>query len=281
MQIKELSDKSLLTHTLHARREEKTKIHAVLLHLKEILTRKLFADLNYGSLHEYCMRELNYTSGEAAYRVSAVKLMRESKKIEAKLESGELNLSGAVLVHNHFSHAEKKPTKKQLEDTVEKISGKTKSQTKEILAGEKKTHYASIMDSARKKVSAKQGCLDLLAELLSYSEAHEVQEILREQIKLKKAKLEKVSAKKSDPKNSRYIPRALKAKVRGRAQGKCEHPGCTRRDSLEFEHIIPYAMGGMNTDRNLTLFCRLHNQRAAVKSYGVPKMQAFEFHLCE
>ena len=102
MTIKNLTDHKLLIETKNARAIEKLKIHEVLLHLKEILNRKLFVDLNYGSLHEYCMRELGYTSGEAAYRVSAVKLMGESKKIELKIKTGELNLSNAVLVHNHF-----------------------------------------------------------------------------------------------------------------------------------------------------------------------------------
>ena len=69
MTIKNLTDHKFLLETKNARAMEKLKIHDVLLHLKEILNRKLFADLNYGSLHEYCMQELGYTSGEADGRI--------------------------------------------------------------------------------------------------------------------------------------------------------------------------------------------------------------------
>lgn len=70
------------------------------------------------------MKELNYTSGEAAYRIAAGKLMRESKKIEAKIKSGDLNLSNAVLVHNHFTGNKTKPSRLELERTVDEVAGK-------------------------------------------------------------------------------------------------------------------------------------------------------------
>ena len=235
MTLKNLTDHKLLLETKNARSIEKLKIHQVLLHLKEILNRKLFADLNYGSLHEYCMRELGYTSGEAAYRVSAVKLMGESKKIELKIKTGELNLSNAVLVHNHFSGKEIRPTVKELENTVDQVCGKSKSQAKEVL---------------------------------------------KEEIEKSKEKLIQSSQKKSNDKNSRYIPKAVKAKVLLRSKGVCESPGCKRKNGTEFEHVIPFSRGGKNTEENIKLFCRLHNQRAAVKCFGVKKMNQYAFQLC-
>ena len=170
------------------------------------------------------MKELKYTSGEAAYRVCAVKLMRESKKIEAKLKSGELNLSTAVLVHNHFSTHEKKPSLKILEESVQRVSGKTKSEAKEILAGRPK-----IIRETIKKKTTKEECLDLLAELLQYAEGKEVKEFLKMQISRSKDKLAKTSQKVSDPKKSRYIPRAVKffgaSKMDQYSLQLCRHDG--------------------------------------------------------
>jgi hypothetical protein len=282
MTIKNLTDNELLCETKNARSIEKCKIHEVLLHLKEILSRKLFVDLNYGSLHEYCMKELGYTSGEAAYRVSAVKLMRESKKIEFKIKTGELNLSNAVLVHNHFATKEIKPSVNELEKVVDEVLGKSKSQAKEILLLTKSKNAGITASTKKIKIkSSKEVCKDLLAELLQYSDAKKIKELLLEEIKKSKIKLMNASQKRSDDKNSRYIPSAVKAKVLLRAKGVCEQAGCKRRTSLEYEHEIPFARGGKNTETNIKLLCRLHNQRAAVKFFGGEKMNQFAFKLCQ
>ena len=39
---------------------------------------------------------------------------------------------------------------------------------------------------------------------------------------------------------------------------------------LEFEHIVPHALGGANSTDNLMLLCRAHNQYRAKVVFGEP-----------
>ena len=55
------------------------------------------------------------------------------------------------------------------------------------------------------------------------------------------------------------IPRAIKLGVWQRDQGQCTACGSNR--DLEFDHIIPLAIGGSNTERNLQLLCAECNRR--------------------
>ncbi len=53
---------------------------------------------------------------------------------------------------------------------------------------------------------------------------------------------------------SRHIPRDVRQRVWQRYGAKCVE--CGAKDYLEFDHIIPVAKGGSNTDANVQLLCR-------------------------
>jgi hypothetical protein len=55
------------------------------------------------------------------------------------------------------------------------------------------------------------------------------------------------------------IPESVRIFVWQRDQGKCVQ--CGRRDSLEFDHIIPIIEGGSSTERNVQLLCEQCNRR--------------------
>ena len=50
------------------------------------------------------------------------------------------------------------------------------------------------------------------------------------------------------------IPEQVRHEVWRRDEGKCAR--CGSRSSLEFDHIVPVAMGGSNTARNIELLCQ-------------------------
>ncbi|ASV73292.1 hypothetical protein THTE_0690 [Thermogutta terrifontis] len=62
---------------------------------------------------------------------------------------------------------------------------------------------------------------------------------------------------KVEGKTSRYIPRDVRQRVWQRYGGRCAECGAT--DYLEFDHIIPVAKGGSNSDNNVQLLCRRCN----------------------
>jgi hypothetical protein len=76
------------------------------------------------------------------------------------------------------------------------------------------------------------------------------------------------------------IPTAVKREVWTRAGGRCEWKlesgercGSTLR--LEFDHILPRALGGPSTIGNLRIACRVHNQLAARQAFGDEWMERF------
>ena len=54
------------------------------------------------------------------------------------------------------------------------------------------------------------------------------------------------------------IPESVRLFVWQRDEGKCVN--CGSRENLEFDHIIPVAEGGSNTERNIQLLCERCNR---------------------
>lgn len=73
----------------------------------------------------------------------------------------------------------------------------------------------------------------------------------------------------SSMQSSRRIPQRVKDEVWQRDGGRCVFSGadgrrCGEKSFLEYDHIIPYALGGRSdTPKNVRLLCRAHNQEAS------------------
>jgi 5-methylcytosine-specific restriction endonuclease McrA len=50
---------------------------------------------------------------------------------------------------------------------------------------------------------------------------------------------------------------------------------CSQRTKLEIDHIRPRALGGDSSLENLRLLCKAHNQRAAINTLGLTKMNQY------
>lgn len=73
---------------------------------------------------------------------------------------------------------------------------------------------------------------------------------------------------------SRLVPRAVKQEVWRRDLGRCAYVSaegrrCDSGEALEYDHVLPWALGGASDDAtNVRLLCRAHNQRLAEKRFG-------------
>ena len=72
---------------------------------------------------------------------------------------------------------------------------------------------------------------------------------------------------------SRLVPAAVKAEVWQRDGGCCAYEAegrrCESRRRLEYDHIVPWALGGRSDlVGNIRLLCRPHNQRFARRRFG-------------
>ena len=71
---------------------------------------------------------------------------------------------------------------------------------------------------------------------------------------------------------SRYISNALKAKIRQQANARCGY--CLRSEILigmpmEFEHLLPIALGGQTVEENLWLSCRRCNEFKGIQTQAI------------
>jgi 5-methylcytosine-specific restriction endonuclease McrA len=72
---------------------------------------------------------------------------------------------------------------------------------------------------------------------------------------------------------SDYIPTAVRREVYERDGGTCAYVGeegrrCGSTLRLEYQHIVPLALGGASMLDNISLFCRSHNLLQAEKDFG-------------
>ena len=71
----------------------------------------------------------------------------------------------------------------------------------------------------------------------------------------------------------RTIPVAVKEAAWTAAQGQCsfvspEGLRCSSRHCLQFDHVQPFALGGLSTVENIRILCGRHNRQAATKTFG-------------
>jgi 5-methylcytosine-specific restriction endonuclease McrA len=82
---------------------------------------------------------------------------------------------------------------------------------------------------------------------------------------------------RQSPPRSRHIPAQVRRRVFERDGGRCTYwdgqgRRCNERCYLQFEHRIPFALGGEFSVDNLTLRCAAHNAQAAVQRFGRHRM---------
>jgi len=78
---------------------------------------------------------------------------------------------------------------------------------------------------------------------------------------------------------SRAIPAAVRRAVWARDRGRCTFTSssgrrCDARRGLEYDHVVPFALGGPSTVEGVRLRCRAHNQYDAEQVFGVAFMES-------
>lgn len=72
--------------------------------LEEVDRRKLHVERGFGSLLEYCVRELKYSESSAYRRISAMRVVRDVPEVKSALQNGALNLNTVAQAQNFFSN---------------------------------------------------------------------------------------------------------------------------------------------------------------------------------
>ncbi|MES2854913.1 MAG: HNH endonuclease [Bdellovibrionota bacterium] len=233
---------------------------------------------------------------------------QESKANNLKSAAAETNAQGNLVLSETSDQAQVTPVQGARTSTeklavLQKLENVSKSQAKKIIAqetGVKIQGSESVRELSNGKVELKtihsketlqnierlKGVLAHSNPNISTSELIDlaIAKLCEKVDPLAKAK--RVAARKAigpdqkhrvekcgKPTPRDYIPSTVRHHVRLRDQGQCTNCGSTH--AVQFEHMVPVAMGGENTIANLKLLCRNCNQRAAIASFGVHKMVSY------
>src|SRR3989339_2002464 len=115
MNIKNYSDKELLFQTKNLIKKEQQLLSVILAHLEEIERRKLYSDLGYKSLFDYCLKELNYSEQQAWRRINSMRVIKKLPELKHNVDDGTLSLSNVNLASSLFKDAKINSREKQLE----------------------------------------------------------------------------------------------------------------------------------------------------------------------
>lgn len=282
MKIQSLSDQALLANTLNLVKREKEILSDILAHLQEVHRRRLFCELGFGSLFQYCVKQLGYSEDQAYRRINALKLIREIPEVHEQIAKGELTLSSLSVAQSLFKAdaevdkkevltALKHKSKRELEKVIKEFSSKVAEFKKEV--------HLSLSPQQEEKwnaVKAKLAHCNLKEEEI----LERLCDIFLEPKPTPKAvtkEVAKASPRPAPPRSpassARNVSMGTKRQVLARDQNRCTQ--CGSQYALQLDHKLPIALGGNHDLRNLRVLCRACNQRAAIRVFGQGKMGKF------
>jgi HNH endonuclease len=137
MNLKSISDSDLLVQIKNLAGEERRITTEVLLHLREIEARHLFAELGFSSLYEYCTKELGYSESSAWRRISAMRLLKDVPEIEEQLLDGRMTVTTLSQVQSFLLQEKKQKnefTKDEKLELLGQVEGMSTRETERVLA---------------------------------------------------------------------------------------------------------------------------------------------------
>ena len=264
-----LSDDRLHANTIFMAGRERKYTHEVLLHLREVERRMLYADRGYGSLFEYCTKELKYSEAAAGRRVRASRLLKDIPEISQKVASGELNISNLAQVQSFIRQKEKRSGEavsvEQKRNLIQKIECRSQEEAARLLIEtfpdvpnikerqrvlpDRETSVTMILsETVRKKVNRIKELTSHANDNVSWAELFErlADDYLKRHDPELKAEKSPSTQRLAAAKNSNALnhradcvnPRtpirvSVKAMIYKRAQSQCEHVDAKTRRRCE------------------------------------------------
>ena len=308
MSLHSLSDRELFEKIRSLSQDERRITSEVLHGLREVARRRLYAKYGYDSLFSFLVKELRYDEASAYRRVYAIRVMDAVPEVEQALENGKLSIATVAQAQTFFQQEKKRSAPVSLEkkrEILKSLEGRSKREAEKILAKEApetpKPDQERVINENQTEIRfvADPGLLEMLKcvqALVSHKDLEPgYNGLLKFMAALVLKKLDpdqqKERARLSPEKGAtqhalstapaRYVQVSLKREVWKRDQGRCTYVSpvsgkqCGSKYGLQYDHIVPYAKGGLTELRNLRLRCRAHNQLHAVQSFGVPKMARY------
>lgn len=278
MNLKHLTDKTLLEDLKMLVANERVFLTKILHHLKEVEDRKLYSDLKYSSLFDYAVKELGYSEAAASRRIQAARLIKHIPSLVTKIESGALSLSNLAKAQRMFALNEIKSLneKKVILGKIEHMSARECDKELLTLLPVRPLPPENIRpvtpEYNQLKINISDTTLNLMTEAknllgLSQINDHFFSKLTIEALIILKKKKFKTSEQPhitiQNP-DSRYITHQTKREVQENSNGVCEN--CGSLFMLQFDHVQAFSLGGKTETRNLRLLCFNCNQRARLRA---------------
>ena len=292
-----LSDGDLTEHLRRAVAAERENAAEVVRSLMEVDRRRLYAAMGYHSLFYYCMRFLGYSEDETAKRIHAARAAERFPSIVTRLEEGKTSLTAINLVaplltpENHRSvlDSARGKTKREVQMIVARLAPKPEvaevvrhlpnlAQPRPEIQPLAPERNRFAFTGNEEFLSRVERCRQLLRRKYPSGDLGDIFAAAVEALLDREdpERQEAVFQRRSDP-HARRIPRWVKLEVWKRDGGCCAFTApdgtkCRSRDYLEFDHIVPWALGGpSNQPENIRLLCRTHNQLLGRRQFGDPR----------
>jgi hypothetical protein len=250
---------------------------ALLATLIEMKERRVFAELNYSGIFDYCERALRFSRAQSYYFKSVAEKSMEVPEIRAAIQQGELTLSEArrivpVVTRKNFQEwKERAQTLPQveLERAVTQVNPAARRVDKIKPVTPELAELRASVDSATEQnikalqdlLSQKTGRAASISDVIKWAT-----QVCRQKHDPMLKKLRVVSLGNTSPVMGRQAIRPLlKTSVYQRDERQCcyvdkEGERCRQRRWLHLHHIREAANGGQNTLENLKVLCHAHHR---------------------
>lgn len=287
MELKKINDLELMNYTHRSVQNEREATTVVLHCIREIESRRLFAQRGFSSLIEMLVTEFKFSHAAAGRRIAAKRLMKEIPVLESKVLDGSLTLTQLAQAQCYFNQEKKEcrpASTQQKAEILHSLENKSSRETESELmkftpdpnAHRRETFKpisAELVDlrlTVSKEVSVR---LETLKDRLNCARLDELLEKVSA-IALKATEPQIPQRTSSPAPVSRRVPVKVKYEVRMRDQDQCQFEDpvtkrkCQAKRYLQFEHRKPWVLGGTTTTDNIQLLCAQHNRLRAIQFFG-------------
>ena len=310
--VSAMSDAELVARLRNLLGEERRLTTAVLVHLGEVEARELYLRAACPSMHTYCTRVLGMSDDQAYKRIRAARAVRRFPVVAAAVADGRLQLCGVLLLAAHLdednaeglvaeasgkSKAEielllaRRTPKPDVPPRLERVAQQVEL-APEPVREEKSS--AKVTPLAPKRFA-----LQLTISGETQAKLVRAQALLRHQVpsgdlaevldRALDALLDKVEARKLGKakrpraakacRGKRTVSRAARRAAVARDGMRCSFVSedgrrCEEMGFLEFDHVVPVALGGEASIDGVRILCRWHNQYEAERILGRDVVEA-------
>jgi len=136
--LSQLSNEALETRLKDLVQKERTLLHVILEHIKEVERRELYLAKAYSSMYAYLVQEMKYSGSAALRRLEAARLLKDVPSLSQEIQAGNVNLSQIGELSRALKDKERREQRKvsseKKAELIAKISQKSLPESQQILS---------------------------------------------------------------------------------------------------------------------------------------------------